>query len=217
MNENLRRREDGLTLVEVMVSLVIFSIAISLAFSAVILVMQKSHEAQQTAAAQAELRLALAQIDRQVRSGNVLFSPANEPALMASCEAMGTHAGTCMRIYTQSNGENKCVQWQMLADDPSAPLAERRYELRTRSWESTWSIGGSLTDWGVVARDLVIGTDAPFVLEGATTPYNERMLRVHLEAWDSRRDAPVAVDSSITGRNTSYGYDAGQCEPVPPG
>ena len=206
-------RDAGMTLIELMVAMVVFSISIAIAFSAVIVVVQKSNDAQQSANAEAELRLALAQIDRQVRSGNVLFSPAAETT--DGCQTVGPatdQAGTCMRIFTQSNGDEKCVQWQLYADttDPGS------FQLRSRSWQTDWATTGQVSDWGVVARGLHLGTKAPFTLLGATTVYNERMLQVHLEVTDERRDTPVSIDSSLTGRNTSYGYDTDQCFPVPP-
>ncbi len=207
-----RAGDRGLTLVELMVSMVVLSIALSVAFGAVILVMQKSNDAQKSADAASTLQIALAQIDRQVRSGNVLFSPADEPTWVASCQTLGPNAGTCMRIFTQSNGNQKCVQWQV-ADDGSG---NGTYVLRTRSWELDWQTGGTVGAWGTIARDLVLDGDAPFTLMGADTPYDERMLRVHLAVQDERRDVPVSIDSSLTGRNTSYGYDSGQCTPVPP-
>lgn len=233
MRDLIRRRsDDGLTMVELIVSMIVFGMAVVLAFSAVILVMQKSHDAQNSADAQYELRIALAQIDRQVRSGNVLFSPADEN-VPTSCVAVDSYSGTCMRIYTQSNGDQKCVQWQLMEDsaDPGT------YLLRSRSWEPHWdTTGGIVNDWGVVARGLFYdpGTDPatynalagdtppPFTLSSAIStgvkPYGDRMLVVHLESRDERRpDHPIAVDSSITGRNTSYGYSSGQCLPVPPG
>ena len=214
------RGEDGMSLIELLVSMIVFSMAIALAFSAVILIVQKSDDVQKSADAIAELRLALAQIDRQVRSGNVLFSPEDE-LIPGDCSSVpGSDAGTCMRIFTQSNGDQKCVQWQVLVD-PDSTTTPATYLLRTRNWHKDWDTGGGTVEpWRTVARDLHLGSVAPFTLSTAldtpVTPYGDRMLRVHLEAWDARREQPVSIDSSITGRNTSYGYDAGQCDPVPP-
>ncbi len=220
------RRDDGLTMVELLVAMIVFALAVALAFSAVIMVMRKSNDAQQSADAQYQLRAAVAQIDRQVRSGNVLFSPKDEHT-PSDCQGVDQYSGTCMRIYTQSNGDEKCVQWQLMVD----PDAAGTYLLRTRSWEPNWTTGGTVNDWGIVARGLHYdgGTDPaayaagdtkpPFTLSSAIStavkPYGDRMLVVHLEATDTRNGHPIAVDSSITGRNTSYGYSSGQCWPVP--
>lgn len=214
-------RDAGMTLTELLVSMIIFSIAIAMVFSAVILTMRWSQEVQQTSDANTELRNALAQIDRQVRSGNVLFSPADEPTHLASCAMVGAaadQAGTCMRIFTQSNGDQKCVQWQLTAD---LTTSNGTHLLQTRSWARDWQTSGDYSTWRTVARDLEFditapGVTAPFTLLGASTPYKERSLFVYLEVLDERRDEPIAITSTLTGRNTSYGYDAGECLPVPP-
>ncbi|MDC7120797.1 type II secretion system GspH family protein [Cellulomonas fimi] len=219
MREHLHRlrardaRDAGMTLVEMLVSMIVFGLAMVMVASATILVMRTTDEARQSAATVTELRQAVAVIDRQVRSGNVLFSPANEPGFVASCQAVGSNAGTCMRIFTQSNGNEKCVQWQILDDGSGTGLAE----LRMRSWAVDWQLGGAVSDWSTVARDLRLTTaPAPFTLLGAATPYKERALQLHVVGVDERSGKDVPVDTTLTGRNTSYGYDSGQCTPVPP-
>lgn len=205
--------DDGLTLIEMMVTMVVFSIAIAMVYSALILVQSKTQLVQDSAAATSQVRLALAQIDRQVRSGNVLYSPINEQAFVASCADDGVDSGSCMRVYTQANGSERCVQWQVVGDGahPGTSI------LRTRSWATNWTTGGPSSDWGTVARGLVVPAGSyPFTLEGAATAYNARLLNVRFEAQDPRRDDPVVIGSSLSGRNTNYGYDAGQCTPVPP-
>jgi prepilin-type N-terminal cleavage/methylation domain-containing protein len=208
----LGRDDGGLTLVELLVSMAIFALCMSVVFGAVIVVVRKSSDVQHSADASSQLRLAIAQIDRQVRSGNVLFSPALE-ATPSSCTGnSATNSGTCMRIFTQSNGDEKCVQWQITGDpaDPTSKL------LRTRSWASDWQLSGNLTPWSTVARGLRLSSLDPFMLQGALTPYKERLLDVRLEAYDSRRKTTIVEQSSMSGRNTSYGYTSSQCDPVPP-
>lgn len=206
-------RERGMTLVELLVSMTVFGLCMAVVVSALVLVMRKSQDVQGSADAATELRLALAQIDKQVRSGNVLFTPAHESTYLSSCTSAAADSGTCMRIFTQANGTEKCVQWQV-TDDPAAPGTML---LRSRSWASTWQTDGNYTTWTTVARNLrTISTRDPFQLQGATTPYRERLLSVRLDAFDSRRQTTVNVESSLSGRNTTYGFDANQCTPVPP-
>lgn len=207
-----------MTLVELLVSMTIFSLAIAVVYSAVILTMQWSRETQQSADAVAELRLALAQIDRQVRSGNVLFSPEDEDIAIPTCldGGPGSDAGTCMRIFTQSNGDEKCVQWRIIPEVSGSTV----HRLESRSWELDWATGGTISAWSVVARDIHFtrtGTPAtpmPFTLDSPGT-YRERTLRVHLEVMDERQRQPVEIKSSLTGRNTTYGFDSGQCTTPP--
>lgn len=201
--------DRGMTLVELLVAMIVFSLCMTVAFGAVILVVQKMNDVQQSADAVAELRIAVAQMDRQVRSGNVLFSPAGETTTGCTGD-VAANSGTCMRIFTQANGPQKCVQWQVKSDpaatDPAAML------LQTRSWNID---GSNVSTWSTVARDLRLGAANPFALEGASTPYKERLLNVSLEAFDERRGETIEVSTSLSGRNTSYGYNASQCTPVP--
>ncbi|WP_199424067.1 prepilin-type N-terminal cleavage/methylation domain-containing protein [Actinotalea solisilvae] len=227
MRERLRRArrsgeaEAGMTLIEMLISMGVFSLAIALAFGAVITVVRSTNEARDSAAAVTEMRQALAQIDRQIRSGNVLFSPSDEPTYVGTCVDMGSQSGTCMRIFTQSNGTRQCVQWQMLEDAGSDP---KTFTLRTRSWSTDWNTGGTSQGWSVVARDLWVDTttpyssaNAPFVLQGASTPYKDRMLLVRLySARTASTGEHLQVTSSLTGRNTTYGYDSSQCDNPPP-
>lgn len=224
MRERMRSRQaqgsdSGMTLTELMVAMVVFTAALAMVFSAVILTMQWSQDTQETADANTELRQALAQIDRQVRSGNVLFSPSAE-TIPSSCQTVGAatdQAGSCMRIFTQSNGDEKCVQWQIVED---VPAGDGTHLLQTRSWEREWTTSGVVSGWRTVARDLMFDptdvTHAPFKLLGASTPYKDRSLLVNLQVLDKRRNQPITITSTLTGRNTSYGYDSGECLPVPP-
>jgi prepilin-type N-terminal cleavage/methylation domain-containing protein len=205
--------DRGTTLVELVVAMSIFALAMSVVFGAVILTMRKSADVQKSADAASGLRIALAVIDRQVRSGNVLLNPANEQTYVSSCTGDGAGSGTCMRIFTQSNGSEKCVQWQVTADDPAHPGSS---VLRTRSWSTTWQATGDLTGWSTVARGLTMAPGTyPFTLQGGAA-YNARLLDVRLEAYDTRRKAGDVIQSSLSGRNTTYGYDSAQCTPVPP-
>ena len=208
-------RDKGLTMIELLVSMTIFSVVIALVMSAVISLMNLSNEAFDRADAQSEIRMGLADISKQVRSGNVLFSPKDEPTHVSSCTEPndGTDRGSCMRIYTQTNGVPRCVQWQVYAVPPGG---NGNAILRTRSWDPDWTTTNNVTEWRTVARGLTLNTASPpFELEGAATPYDRRLLDVGLMAFDADKNLNVTIESSISGRNTSYGYDTGRCEPVP--
>lgn len=209
-----RHHEDrGTTLIELLVTMMVFSIAMAMVYGAVLAVQQTARDLDGTSEAVSQVRAGLAQIDRQVRSGNVLYKPGDEPALLSSCTAVTPLSGTCMRVYTQANGAERCVQWQVLPDAAHPGT----HVLRSRSWSTDWQLGGEVSSWRPVASGLVVppGT-APFTLQGGSTAYQSRLLDVRLEAEDPRRDETVVLTSSLSGRNTNYGYDPGLCSPVPP-
>ena len=213
-----RSRDEGTSLIKLLVSMIVFGIALGMIYTIVVLVQTKTGKVEASANAVSELRQGLAQIDRQVRSGNVLYAPGNEaegPARTAGCTTpVGKpDSGTCMRIYTQADGDARCVQWQVRPDVDRPGTAE----LRSRSWLPSWqtSGSGSVTGWRVDARGLSVAPAvSPFTLVGGSA-FGARLLAVHFEAVDPRRALPIVITSSLSGRNTNYGYDAGQCTPVP--
>ena len=188
------RDERGTTLVEVLISMTIFTLALAMVYSVLITVQRQTKDQTSRADTVGNARLALAQIDRQVRSGNVLYNPASE-ALPLS-----------MRVYTQANGDQRCVQWQVYSG-----------KLRTRSWSPTWQTDGEVSGWAVVAHDVVnTAATPPFALQGGSTAYGSRLVDVTLRVKSpTARGNAVNVTSSLSGRNTAYGYDPGVCSPVP--
>ena len=217
--EHDRDAEQGFSLIEMLVSMLVFSIALGMIYSVVVLIQTKTSKVDSSADAVSQLRAGLAQIDRQVRSGNVLYAPGNEANGVDSTLGCTTpvgdpNSGSCMRIFTQVDGSPHCVQWQMLPDTARPGTSQ----LRSRTWLPKWKTLplGSVSAWKIDARGLSAKPSQPaFTLVGGTT-YGARLLSVHLEAVDPRRGAPVVITSSLSGRNTNYGYDAGQCTPVPP-
>jgi prepilin-type N-terminal cleavage/methylation domain-containing protein len=203
--------DSGVTLVELLISMTIFSIVIALTYSVLFTIQRQTKDTTARADAVGDARIALQQIDRQVRSGNVLYSPANETGT-AGCTAstvapsVTPNAGNCMRIYTQANGEQRCVQWQVAAG-----------VIRSRSWSPTWETDGLVSDWAVIAHNTVNTTASPpFILQGGATAYGSRLVDIELRIKNPEsKGAPVNVTSSLSGRNTAYGYDPGICSPVP--
>ena len=215
-----RKGDDGFSLIELLVSMIVFGIAISMIYSIVVMVQTKTSKVESSAEAVSQLRAGLADIDRQVRSGNVLYAPGNEAIGVDrtnDCTVfMGdTNSGSCMRIFTQADGIAMCVQWQLLADGTRPGTSV----LRTRDWKPKWETNplAPVSGWRVVARGLATNASkGAFTLAGGGA-YGARLLDVHLEAVDPRRvGRPIVITSSLAGRNTNYGYDAGQCTPVPP-
>lgn len=190
-----RQRDAGMTLVELLISMMIFSLALAMVYTVLITVQKQTVDQNARADAVGNARLALQQIDRQVRSGNVLYNPATE-ALPLS-----------MRVYTQANGEQRCVQWQVFDG-----------KLRSRSWSNTWTTDGLVSDWAVVAHQVVnTASTPPFALQGGSTAYGSRLIDVTLQIKaPTAGGRPINVTSSLSGRNTAYGYDPGVCSPVPP-
>jgi type II secretory pathway component PulJ len=150
-----------------------------------------------------QVRLAVEQIDRQIRSGNVLYDPAGE----------GTHAGTgipagfSMRVYTQANGVQRCVQWRVSGGT-----------LQSRSWTKSWQVDNQVSGWRTIAEHIVNPTATPpFALD--SSPNFGGQQGSHLINIDIMANAASSTGSnveskmSISGRN-QVGY-SDVCTPIP--
>jgi prepilin-type N-terminal cleavage/methylation domain-containing protein len=212
----LKTSEGGMTLVELLVSMSILSIVL-LVFVAVLASVQRGVVAQDTLNQTLDqTRLALQQLDREMRSGNVLYDPAleNAPAAIGgipSCS--GCLPGYTLRVYTQTNadtrGTYKCVLWKI-------DTAQR---LMTQQWPP--SDPSNASGWRIVATGIVNGSinEPPFTLDPDPLKGGRTLNILFVVNSDlaHRPTQTVKVQASLTGRNTSYGYPANVCQQTPSG
>src|SRR5512132_3017118 len=200
-----------MTLVELLVSMSILSIVL-LIFLAVLASVQRGVVAQDTLSQTLDqTRLALQQLDREMRSGNVLYDPALENAPAASGgipSCSGCLPGYTLRVYTQTNadtrGTYKCVLWKI-------DTAQR---LMTQQWPP--SDPSNASGWRIVATGIVNGSinEPPFTLDPDPLK-GGRTLNILFAVNSDLAHRPtqtVKVQASLTGRNTSYGYPANVCQ-----
>jgi type II secretory pathway pseudopilin PulG len=198
--------ERGITLVELIVAMGILSIVL-LVFTSTLAAMQRAVvEEDVRSRLSDEARLALQALDRQVRSGNLLYDPGDE---VGSVDPFGVEAdGQLFRVYTQvqfgDEESARCALW--LVDD------QRR--LLYRYWAPLDE--ENATDWQVVASGVVNrdeGTDT-FSLD----PSGRTLTAVMLVNPDLDRhpEATQRFEIALTGRNTSFGYPENVCGDLPP-
>lgn len=201
IDRRLRARGDsGVTMVELLITMTIFGTILAVIYGVLISVQKQTADTVKRADSVDQVRLALSEIDRQVRSGNVLYNPIYEAAIGFPMS---------MRVYTQANGMQRCVQWQIIGG-----------ALRTRGWSTTWQTDppGAVTPWRTIARNVVnTSAETPFVLSGGgTTAYGSRLVDIRILVKDPGAGGkPAEVLGSLSGRNTLYGFDPGICDPVP--
>ena len=108
-----RRRRDqrGLTLVEVLVVSFLLPIVMGIGFDFLYSMAKTTATSEVRSESVDNAHVGIEQIDRQVRSGNVLYDPAQE----VTDTVHGVTPGLSLRIYTQANSIERCVQWRITA------------------------------------------------------------------------------------------------------
>jgi type II secretory pathway pseudopilin PulG len=209
MNRVRRSPEAGYTIIEMAIGMLILGIVVS-AFMTALFSVQRSFDRQSDRSqSNDQARLAVEEIDREVRSGNLLYDPNLE-----SDPANGIYPGMALRIYTQTNAVtrdpgNRCVQWRILNG-----------ELQSRSWTITWRTDGLVTAWRVIADHVVNQTDVPqvaaFALDPESTKGSRTLIVTVLVNERAASGGDVRIQASVTGRNTEYGYPSDICNDIPP-
>ena len=198
-----RRTEAGTTLVEMVVVMALLSVILGIVFSVLVSMQNAENRVNGRSQTNDQVRLAVEQIDRQVRSGNVLYPPDQEGTYAGA----GIPAGFSMRIYTQANDVEKCVQWRVANG-----------AMQTRSWAplSTWRLHNDVTGWRTVADHIVNGTGNPPFLLDPGAAFNGRLINIDVIAnVNSHAGSNVEGKASIAGRNQQYAFDQSICADIP--
>lgn len=202
----LRTNEDGVTLSELLVAMMVLSLALGVFFTTLASVQKSVAETDIRTRSNTQARLALQTLDHEVRSGNVLYDPAtsSDPHFR-------------FKIYTQANASTRqpspgytCRLWRINDDN----------ELQTRWWPPL--LPGDATDWRTVATGIVnkavsVPVNA-FELDPDPNKGGRTVNVVFLVNEDLRGDlssGTVRVQGALTGRNTSYGFPTGVCASEP--
>lgn len=198
----ISRGQRGLTLVELTVTILLLGIVMSICVQVFITIGRSVKTTDQVSQNTDQARLAVQQIDRQVRSGNVLYDPLAE-----------TPPGLAMRVYTQANGDQRCVQWRVTKSISGL----KDGILQTRSWSESWIYDGDVSGWRNVSENIINSSASPaFALDGGSG-FGDRLINIRiLVNADPVHQKTVEFTSSVTGRNTEYGYSKSICNSIPP-
>lgn len=221
-----QRHDDdaGMTLAELLVSMFIFSVLMAITTTIMIQMLYMSKDNLGRVNAAENARLGLSQIDRQVRSGNVILDPALE-----TVAGSGVAPYYSLRIYTQEGGTGKCAQWRVIDSD-----GDGYAELEYREWSPDYPTDPDVQPWGVVAHDLVLtGATTPDPTDSSTwppfwkdpttivgtagaTPAQNVRLTLQVRTPEMREGSkPVTISTVVTGRNTVLGYSESSCSVIP--
>lgn len=214
--ERLRAREEGFTLSELLVAMMVLSLALAMFFTTLASVQRSVAETDIRTRSNTQARLALQTLDHEVRSGNVLYDPAtsDDPYFR-------------FKIYTQANATTRqpspgytCRLWRITAAG----------ELQTRWWEPAQSDpNDSASNWQTVATGIVNRRvdDPTDPCTGATCAFRidpdpnkggrtvNVVLLVNEDLQGDLSSGTVKIQTSLTGRNTSYGFPTAVCATEP--
>jgi prepilin-type N-terminal cleavage/methylation domain-containing protein len=205
----MREDERGMTLPELLVAMSIFSVISIIVLNTLVSVQRSVVRATEWQQNNDQARLAIETIDRQIRSGGLLYSPGS----------VSGNAGAELIVYTQSSAPafkdptypasgysgNRCVEWRVSGGN-----------LQTRWWRSQYLSDGSVgtlntTTWRIVATGVVNYTSpnnlAVFSLDSDPLK-GGRTINVALlvnTAFSVRPNETVKIQAALTARNTASG------------
>jgi type II secretory pathway pseudopilin PulG len=203
-----------MTLVELTVSMSMLAV-VSLIFLTALASVQRGVQRQtDRSRTNDQARLAVEQLDHEIRSGNLLYNPQNETDPDPSHQVVPYMS---LRIYTQANANarnpgNQCVQWRITDIG----------ELQSRRWATTWRDDppALVTPWRIVAENMVNrnpGVNVPaFSLDPDPAKGGRTIVVTLMINANQRSGQNVKIQQSITGRNTEYGYPSNVCSDIPP-
>jgi len=186
------RTQAGTTVIEMLVAMSLLSVVMGIVLAGLVSMQNTENRVNNRSQTNDQLRLAVEQIDRQIRSGNLLYNPANEGTNAGS----GIGAGFSMRVYTQANGVDRCVQWRVTGG-----------ALQFRSWPETYPIVTTVSAWRTVADHIVnTSSQPPFSLD-SNAKFNGELINIDL-LTNVRADTGSNVEgkASVAARNEQYGY-----------
>lgn len=192
------RRQEGLTLIELSVAMMILSIVTAIFLNVLVVVQNNIAIQQRRTQNNDQVRAALFSIDREVRSGGYIYNPATEVVPDYN-----------LVVYTQANAPtrtppNQCVEWRI---DTLKQLLQRRWDPANP---------GAAKPFVPVADSIVnrVGSVPAFTLTtaGASSLVNIVLLANSRGTADTYET--VRVSSTITARNSA---PATSCTPRPAG
>jgi type II secretory pathway component PulJ len=203
--------ESGLTLVELCVCILILSFAMGALFMVLPVVQQAFNREQERSQSNDQARLAVEEMDKEIRSGNLLYDPSNE-----NDPTHFIYPYMSLRVYTQTNADSRipstrCVQWRI-----------NNNILQRRAWATDWQNGGVVEGWRTIATGIVNNSVSPtvpaFKLDPDSAKGNRTLIITILsrDNTEAGSNTPVQITQSVTGRDTEYGYPAQVCSAIPP-
>ena len=197
--------EAGTTLVEVSVVIALLGVVLAALLTFLLSTQSTLDKQVSRSSSNDQVRLAVGSLDREVRSGNVLYGPSTE-----NYSAGDVAPGMAVRVYTRTNfptrGAAVCVQWRITSGG----------ELQRRSWATDWlTEGPGLSGgWQIIATGITNRTEG---IPAFTQPTTDNIISLRLRAnADANKGSTVEIRHSVSGRNTIFFSSKALCGPTTP-
>jgi len=180
--------DAGLTLVELMVSLIVFSLFLTILLSAVIGITRASSRAQLLSRSSSNVLIVFQNLDRQIRYANAINFPGAGPSGSRYIE---------FRTGAESapTGVVTCTQWRY---NPAAAA------IQTRTWPDV--VGASPTPWVTKISDVTdLGTpDYPFkMIPAAIGASSMQQMAISVSSGTPLVTPGAAISTNLVARNSS--------------
>lgn len=184
------RGDDGMTLVELLVAMGIFTVLVTVVMGGVVTMSRSTVRSEATATASEDLRNAFQRLDRQVRYAEAVNFPGTGSAGRQYVEFR-------VGATVSATGKATCTQWRW---DPTSGTLERR------SWEDR--AGVTIPAFAAVVSNVQapVAGDVdpyPFQLLKATNDNPRQRLAVRLRAGDPTFAHVVEQQTVFVARNSS--------------
>jgi type II secretory pathway pseudopilin PulG len=206
-----------MTLVELVVSMSILVVVLAIFLPMLASVQRAFNRQSDRSQSNDQARLAVEELDREIRSGNVLYDPGQAGQPWSDDPTNSVYPNMSLLIYTQTNATtrnpgNRCVQWRIAGG-----------QLMRRDWTTTWRTDDVVDPWRLIADHIVNQPTPPtppatkaFQLDPDPNKGGRTIIVTLLVQQNAKSGQAVKIQESITGRNTEYGYPNNVCSDIPP-
>jgi prepilin-type N-terminal cleavage/methylation domain-containing protein len=209
--------QEGVTLVELLISMMVMSIALVIFLSTLVSIQNAVGAQDKRSQNNDQGRLAIEALDREIRSANVVYDPKDE-----------TPAYYRLRLYTQTNATTRnpspgylCSQWQITTDNL---LQNRTWPALKPQLATAWrTVATGIVNRSITTPVTAFGADSDATKGGtgsssATQTGLSRTVNIVLMVNDYLASAPTAtvrLEVAVTGRNAAYGFPTNVCSVDP--
>jgi Tfp pilus assembly protein PilV len=193
--------QEGVTLVEVLVAMGLMVVVVTMYLTSVFNVQKAVTETDVRSRSNDAARFALQAMDREIRSGNIVYDPLTESPT--------GNEGYILRIQTQANGSTRtpptqCVRWRVL-----------NQKLERQSYQVVGGVASIIQNWRTIAEGIRNRDVSPAV-PAFTRSDDERTISIVLLANSkptSTASSTIQLQTSVAIRNSTPVTDP--CSPTP--